>query len=121
MAAAFRWRGCSAASSLPVQYGDAAELWRVNLGWSRRENKDDRGFWLDVENSGAGPNAPLTRTTRRKTAAKRPPAFESHSYVKDRRNSLVVALADEWDLNVMASLEASLKRAIQIDIKPRRC
>ncbi|MEW5979782.1 MAG: DEAD/DEAH box helicase [Acidobacteriota bacterium] len=98
-----------------LQYGDAAELWRVNLGWSRRENKDDRGFWLDVEQR---------RWTKRAIDPDdedenngRPPGRVQKviPYVKDRRNSLVIALAAEWDTNIMASLEASLKRAIQLE------
>ena len=97
-----------------LQYGDAAELWRVNLGWSRRENKNDRGFWLDIEQR---------RWTKR---AIDPDDDEENGhaparvqkvipYVKDRRNSLVIAFPKEMDLKVMASLEASLKRAIQVE------
>jgi len=98
-----------------LQYGDAAELWRVNLGWSRRENKSDRGFWLDVEQR---------RWTKRaidpddddENNGKAPARVQKViPYVKDRRNSLVIALAGEWDIKIMASLEASLKRAIQLE------
>jgi very-short-patch-repair endonuclease len=97
-----------------LQYGDAAELWRVNLGWSRRENKNDRGFWLDIDQR---------RWTKR---AIDPDDDEDNGhaparvqkvipYVKDRRNSLVIAFPQEMDIKVMASLEASLKRAIQVE------
>lgn len=98
-----------------LQYGDAAELWRVNLGWSRRENKEDRGFWLDVEQRRWTKRA-IDPDDEEENGGKAPARVQKViPYVKDRRNSLVVALADEWDLNVMASLEASLKRAIQIE------
>ena len=30
-------------------YGHAATLWRMNLGWRRRKNKDQTGYVLDVE------------------------------------------------------------------------
>ena len=30
-------------------YGDAATIWRINLGWRRRANKDRMGFVLDME------------------------------------------------------------------------
>ena len=100
--------------SAELQYGDAAELWRVNLGWSRRENKNDRGFWLDIDQR---------RWTKR---AIDPDDDEENGhaparvqrvipYVKDRRNSLIIAFPEEMDIKVMASLEAALKRAIQVE------
>ncbi|MBK8942206.1 MAG: DUF1998 domain-containing protein [Polyangiaceae bacterium] len=30
-------------------HGDAATIWRINVGWRRRAKKDDLGFLLDVE------------------------------------------------------------------------
>lgn len=100
-----------------LQYGDAAELWRVNLGWSRRENKDDRGFWLDVEQRRWTKRAidPDDDDEANGQAAAR--VQKVIPYVKDRRNSLVIALADEQPDNVMASLEAVLKRAIQLEFQ----
>ena len=32
-----------------LTYGQAATLWRINLGWMRRKNKDHYGFVLDTE------------------------------------------------------------------------
>ena len=32
-----------------LTYGDAATLWRINLGWRRRKDKDIHGFVLDTE------------------------------------------------------------------------
>jgi ATP-dependent helicase YprA (DUF1998 family) len=98
-----------------LQYGDAAELWRVNLGWSRRENKDDRGFWLDVEQRRWSKRA--IDPDEEDEGEGKPSARVQKviPYVKDRRNSLVIALAAEWDVNIMASLEAALKRAIQLE------
>ncbi len=94
-----------------IQYGDAAEIWRINLGWSRRERKEERGFWLDVEQ-------------RRWTKRSIDPDDEENGdaparvqrvipFVLDRRNSLLLTLANDADEGVMASLEAALKRAIQ--------
>jgi ATP-dependent helicase YprA (DUF1998 family) len=98
-----------------LQYGDAAELWRVNLGWSRRENKEDRGFWLDVEQRRWTKRA-IDPDDEDENGGKAPARVQKViPFVKDRRNSLVIALADAWDMSVMASLEASLKRAIQIE------
>jgi hypothetical protein len=30
-------------------YAQAATLWRINLGWARRKNKNQHGFMLDIE------------------------------------------------------------------------
>jgi hypothetical protein len=98
-----------------LQYGDAAELWRVNLGWSRRENKDDRGFWLDVEQRRWSRKA-IDPDEEEEGNGNRPARIQKViPYVKDRRNSLVVALTAEWDMKIMASLEAALKRAVQLE------
>jgi hypothetical protein len=32
-----------------IHYGHAATLWRINLGWRRRRNRDQYGFVLDTE------------------------------------------------------------------------
>lgn len=110
-----------------LRYGDAAELWRVNLGWSRRENKDDRGFWLDIEQRRWTKRA-IDPDDEDEENGKLPARVQKViPYVKDRRNSLVIAFAADWDMNfmpspndamkhaIMASLEAALKRAIQIE------
>lgn len=99
-----------------VRYGDAAEIWRINLGWSRREKKEERGYWLDVEKR---------RWTRRAIDpddqdedAEAPGRIQRViPYVKDRRNSLLVTLQSPPDLPQMASLEAALKRAIQTEFQ----
>lgn len=98
-----------------LQYGDAAELWRVNLGWSRRENKNDRGFWLDVEQRRWSKKAVDPDEEDENNVKPTGRVQKVIPYVKDRRNSLVVALTAEWDVKIMASLEAALKRAIQLE------
>jgi ATP-dependent helicase YprA (DUF1998 family) len=99
-----------------LQYGDAAELWRVNLGWSRRENKEDRGFWLDVQKRQWSRRAIDPDEEEEDNGIPSPARVQKViPYVKDRRNSLVVALSSELSVNEMASLEAVLKRAIQLE------
>ena len=98
-----------------LQYGDAAELWRVNLGWSRREKKEDRGFWLDVEQRRWSKKAIDPDDDDENDGRPAARVQKVIPFVKDRRNSLVVALAASWDVRTMASLEAALKRAIQLE------
>lgn len=91
-------------------FGNAATLWRVNLGWTRRRDRGQYGFILDVErgywqrheadlDSDGDPMTP--KTTR------------VIPYVEDRRNCLVVEFSRPLDESVMASLQAALKNAIQ--------
>ena len=100
----------------PVQlarltYGHAATLWRINLGWMRRKNKDlygfvldvERGYWAKSEQSADDPDDPMSPRTDRVIP-----------YVEDRRNCLLFEPAQRQDAVVMASLQAVLKSAIQV-------
>ncbi len=99
-------------------HGDAATLWRLNLGWRRRRDRDLRGFMLDIErgywarNEQAEPEEdsaaqdPLSPRMRRVIP-----------YVEDHRNCLLVEPHRPLALEVMASLQAALKSAIQVEFQ----
>ena len=106
---------CVTGPSGPVytlNYGDVATIWRVNLGWRRRANKEQLGFVLDVEkgywqNSDQlpdeeDPSDPLGQKTQRVVP-----------FVEDRRNCLIIEPTERQDDRLMASLESALKKAIQ--------
>jgi len=95
-------------------YGNAATIWRINLGWSRRKNKNVHGFILDTERgywaarrelveAGEDENDPLSAKTMRVIP-----------YVEDRKNCLVVQPEEELSEVQLASLQAALKLAIQV-------
>jgi ATP-dependent helicase YprA (DUF1998 family)/very-short-patch-repair endonuclease len=94
-----------------LSYGNAATLWRINLGWRRRANKDqhgfvldtERGYWAKNETMEDDPEDPMSARTRRVIP-----------FVEDRRNSLLFEPAEELDEEQIASLTAALKNAIQI-------
>lgn len=94
-----------------IDYGHAATIWRVNLGWSRRANRDQLGFVLDTErgywarNDQAvvdDPEDMLSGATRRVIP-----------FVEDHRNCLLLQTAHELTAEQMASLQAALKRGVQ--------
>jgi ATP-dependent helicase YprA (DUF1998 family)/very-short-patch-repair endonuclease len=95
-----------------LAYGQAAKLWRINLGWKNRARKDEYGFILDIERGYWESNQrdpdqdaddPLSpRRTR------------VIPFVEDHRNSLLVQFQHPQDEFVMASIEAALKNAIQV-------
>jgi very-short-patch-repair endonuclease len=94
-----------------LTYGHAATLWRINLGWMRRKNKEQHGFVLDTERgywakndqSADDPEDPMSPRTERVIP-----------YVEDRRNCLLFEPGETQDATVMASLQAILKSAIQV-------
>jgi len=94
-----------------LTYGHAATLWRINLGWMRRRNKDqygfvldtERGYWAKNEQSADDPDDPMSPRTDRVIP-----------YVEDRRNCLLFEPGEPQDAVVMASLQAILKSAIQV-------
>lgn len=98
---------------LSLEYGHAATLWRINLGWKRRAADGPPGFDLDVERGVWAKQEqklddaemPLSQRRRRVIP-----------YVEDHRNVLVVTPSPEFvkGPGPMASLEAALKTAIQV-------
>jgi len=94
-----------------LTYGRAATLWRINLGWARRTNRQqfgfildqERGFWSRNELQEDDSDDPLSPRTVRVIP-----------YVEDRRNCLLVEPTESLELDRMVSLEAALKKAIQV-------
>jgi len=95
-----------------LAYGQAATLWRINLGWNRRRNKDDRGFVLDTErgywakNHEAeenDPDDPMSPKQKKVTP-----------FVEDHRNCLLIQPTEQLDEDTMISLQAALKNALQV-------
>ncbi|HAK96021.1 MAG TPA: hypothetical protein DCM87_13775 [Planctomycetes bacterium] len=112
-----RWFGsveCGGARYARLTYGHAATLWRVNLGWRRRANPEEKGFRVDTERGYWERNQrddldtdeenPMSNRTKRVIP-----------YVEDRRNCLVLEFEKDLDQVAMASLQAALENAIQIE------
>jgi very-short-patch-repair endonuclease len=95
-----------------LTYGGTATLWRVNVGWRRRNPDAPLGFVLDLERG--------YWQSRADTAAEDPEDPMSAAqqrvvpYVEDRRNALLLEPARPLPTGVMASLAAALKNAIQV-------
>ncbi len=93
-----------------LTYAPTATLWRINLGWTRRKQKQQLGFVLDLEGGYWGrneqneddPQDPESSRTRRVIP-----------YVEDSRNCLLLEPLIALDLEETASVQAALKRAIE--------
>lgn len=97
-----------------LYYGQGATIWRINQGRKRRKDKGKWGFNLDLERGywvaerdeiEANPDDqdPVSQLQDRVIP-----------YVEDHRNCLLFEPAQMLDLEIMASLQAALRKAIQI-------
>ena len=98
---------------LDLRYGSAATLWRVNLGWRRREQKTIYGFSVDA-NTGE-----WTKDSQAPTDAEDDSVREGKSveritpFVEDTRNVLVLQPMSGLSEETMISLQYALKRGIE--------
>jgi hypothetical protein len=98
---------------LELQYGAAATVWRMNLGWRRRKEKSLLGFqinpvtghWLGGADEAGEPDPD--------TPPDKTPPQRIVPYVEDRRNVLIVRPPEELDGKTMATLQYALKRGIE--------
>lgn len=96
-----------------MQYGDAATLWRVNLGLKRRKEEEQQGFVLDMERG-------YWATKKDEEEDSQEPDELSKKtqrvipYVEDRRNCLLIMPSQTGSPKFMPSLQAALKSAIQV-------
>ena len=93
-----------------LTYGDTATIWRINLGWRRRHNRDQHGFLIDLD------RGLWQRNEDDDTDRDDPDATPRHRiipYVEDSRNALLVHPTRRLELEEMASFAAALKHAVQ--------
>ena len=98
-----------------LTYGETAQLWRINRGRRRRADHDQLGFLLDVDR-GYWANESDEATDDDEDPVG-PRVRRVLPYVEDTRNCLLVKPTDDLDAAAMASLEAALKHAIQIEFQ----
>ena len=98
---------------LELRYGPAATLWRINLGWRRREQKSVYGFSIDA-NTGE-----WTKDSQAPTDAEDDGVREGKNveritpFVEDTRNVLVLQPKTGLSNAAMISLQHALKRGIE--------
>ena len=92
-------------------YAQTATIWRINVGWRRRRDKEQLGFVLDVENG-----LWARRETEEEDDQQDPLSSRTQRvvpFVEDNRNCLLLQPLLNADAGQMASLQAALKRAIE--------
>ncbi|MBE9010914.1 DEAD/DEAH box helicase [Pseudanabaenaceae cyanobacterium LEGE 13415] len=95
-----------------LTYSQGADLWRINLGWARRKDKNQYGFVLDTERGYWAKNEQAVEDFDSDPMSSR--TARVIPFVKDRRNCLLLEPTSRFPMEVMASLQAALKQAIQV-------
>jgi len=110
---------CGDVSVLTLSYGDATDLYRVNLGWAHQDESQPRGFNLDLERGYWSRN-------QADEADRDNPMTEGRiarvvPFVKDTKNALVMRFEPPRSGAETASLQAAFKQAIQqhFQLEPR--
>ncbi|ERS15418.1 hypothetical protein Q668_05675 [Alcanivorax sp. PN-3] len=102
---------------LKLQYAPAATVWRMNLGWRRRKEKEIygyninpvTGYWTRDEQAGQEENESADVDD--------PQCQRISPYVEDRRNILLIHPADMLEDCEMATLQYALKRGIEAEFE----
>ncbi|MGA2662429.1 MAG: helicase-related protein, partial [Verrucomicrobiota bacterium] len=104
-------------TTLCLTYGHTATVWRINYGLNRRENREDRGFWLDVER-GYWVASPFEKDDAKPQNEANDPLSAKRQkvipFVEDRKNCLLIEISPVPGPEVLASLQAAIKHAIQV-------
>lgn len=100
-----------------LTYAPAAQIWRINRGWRRRKDKEQLGFYInpitgtwskqdapDAEDDKGGDDALLEKVPNQRIVP----------FVEDHRNLLIFAPVHALSLEAMATLQAALKRGIEM-------
>ncbi|AXF09995.1 DEAD/DEAH box helicase [Paraburkholderia graminis] len=98
---------------LELQYGSAATVWRMNLGWRRRKEKSIHGFSINPVSGHWMGGANEEGDADGEAAPDKTPAQRIVPYVEDRRNVLIIRPVEEFDIKTMATLQYALKRGIE--------
>lgn len=96
-------------------YGQGATIWRINQGRKRRKSKEQWGFMLDMERGYWVAEADQDSINPEDQDPISPLQARVIPFVEDRRNCLLFEPVEPLDLELMASLQAALRKAIQIN------
>lgn len=97
-----------------LHYGDAATIWRVNLGMRRRDLTKPDGFILDLERGYWATQKDMAEQESLEAEEMSGSVARVIPYVEDRRNCLLFEPVPHQDSAFMATLQAALKNAIQV-------
>lgn len=100
-----------------LTYAPAAQIWRINRGWRRRKDKEQLGFYINpITGTWSKQDAPDAEDDKGSDDAlmERVPNQRIVPFVEDHRNLLILRPQQALSLEAMATLQAALKRGIEM-------
>lgn len=100
-----------------LTYSPAARLWRINRGWRRRKNKEQLGFYINpITGTWSKQDEPGANDEDGKDEAllDKVPNQRIVPFVEDHRNVMILAPVHALSIEAMATLQAALKRGIEM-------
>lgn len=100
-----------------LEYAPAATVWRINLGWKRRRNKEIVGFMIDPLTGAWVRDEQAPDSEKGNVDEEVVQAQRICPYVEDRRNVLVLRPVVDADPAVPATLQYAIKRGIELNFQ----
>lgn len=98
---------------IELRYAPAATIWRINLGWRRRQDKSIYGFTIDVNTGEWSKDSQAPTDAEDDTVRDGKTVERITPFVEDTRNVLILSPRSALPRDVMVTLQYALKRGIE--------